>query len=291
MASKYATFLKKTQAKEVIESRLPEGSPGVGDEDGKDLIYPQDLFDSTSNSNPPFVIFAFKDPIEKGLVKDYIVTYMPANLAVSYGAEWETEIFVTQRTKAMVSTSKSIIGEGVEKTTAKGTTGFIDSVVSGTLEAAAIIGDGTTVGREAQKHLGKTVNPHQALFFRNVNFREFKFDFRFMASSKAEAEVIREIIQKFKHAMHPGEVPGKTLLWSYPDNFEIFLFTPKGENAFGEDTMFKINTSVLESMEVNYAGSGVPAFFAETGHPVDIEMSLKFKEMEVLTKQKVEKGF
>ena len=44
-------------------------------------------------------------------------------------------------------------------------------------------------------------------------------------------------------------------------------------------------------MDVNYAGSGVPAFFSATGHPVDITVSLKFKELQVLTKEKIDKGF
>ena len=51
--------------------------------------------------------------------------------------------------------------------------------------------------------------------------------------------------------------------------------------------MFNIATSVMTNMSVDYNGSGYPVFFKNTGAPVQINMSLSFKELEVLTRERV----
>ena len=95
--------------------------------------------------------------------------------------------------------------------------------------------------------------------------------------------------------MHPGidaETPGK--YWVYPDSFDIRLSTDSlfaVPNDPSKGYLFQIDNAVLERMSVDYAGSGIPSFFGETGAPVDIRMTLEFKELNILTRKKVIQGF
>ena len=51
----------------------------------------------------------------------------------------------------------------------------------------------------------------------------------------------------------------------------------------------KISTCVLESVDVAYGGDRYIAY--EDGVPQVTTLSLKFKEMEIITKSRIEEGF
>jgi len=110
---------------------------------------------------------------------------------------------------------------------------------------------------EAEFRSKGILDPQAALLFKGVEFREFQFDFQLLARTKEESENIRKIIKTFKWAMHPAKGGGVT--WQYPCFFEIYLLTPTRKY------MFNIMNSALIRMDVDYGGSGIPAFFTKTG--------------------------
>lgn len=134
---------------------------------------------------------------------------------------------------------------------------------------------------------GKVVNPHMANLFKGVDFRQFQFDFDMVPKNKTESDNINQIIRQFKFHMHPSlpKEVSNTRYFIYPSNFVIGLFSPK------QDYMFKISTCVLTKMDVDYGGTGSPAFFKETGAPVAIKMTLHFKEIEYLTQERINEGY
>jgi hypothetical protein len=86
--------------------------------------------------------------------------------------------------------------------------------------------------------------------------------------------------------MHPEEVEKtESLVLNYPNTFDIFLLTPSSEY------LFNIQRSVLVDMSVDYNGSGVASFFKGTGAPVDVRLTLQFKETELLTKSRIISGY
>ena len=106
-----------------------------------------------------------------------------------------------------------------------------------------------------------------------------------MPKSAEEAQKVRDIIKMFKFHMHPELVGGLGLMFLYPSEFEI-KYMYRGE----ENTYFnKISTCVLEDMNVEYGGDIFASF--EDGQPVEVNMSLRFKELEVLTKERIAEGF
>jgi len=58
-----------------------------------------------------------------------------------------------------------------------------------------------------------------------------------------------------------------------------------GPNPF----LNKISTCALENMEVSYGADRFVAY--ERGVPQTTKISLKFKEMEIITKTQIEQGF
>jgi hypothetical protein len=78
---------------------------------------------------------------------------------------------------------------------------------------------------------------------------------------------------------YEGETIGRTLI--YPSTFDI-------EYSPGEK-LHRISTCALESVEVQYGGDR-PQFF-EDGHAVETQLTLQFKELELITKEKIAEGY
>lgn len=56
------------------------------------------------------------------------------------------------------------------------------------------------------------------------------------------------------------------------------------------DKLPKINRCVLESIDVNYNGSGKYITY-EDGQPIDIEVRLQFRETDIMTRAEIEAGY
>lgn len=132
---------------------------------------------------------------------------------------------------------------------------------------------------------GMSLNPFREQVFQNVETRSFNFDYKFLPRSAAEAATAQEIIKQFKFHMHP-ELSEGGLFYIYPSTFDIQYFFRGREN----ENINKISECVLTSMKVDYGPSGQMASFAD-GHPTEITMSLQFVELEVLTKERIDKGY
>tara|TARA_Y100000004_G_C8610011_1_gene284274 strand:- start:152 stop:499 length:348 start_codon:yes stop_codon:yes gene_type:complete len=111
--------------------------------------------------------------------------------------------------------------------------------------------------------------------------------------SEQEAEEIRNIVTAFKMNMLPEGMEsgdgftGKNL--KIPNTFDIKYMFVGRENQY----LNKISTCVLESMNVTYGGDRFKTFDGneDGAPPVETTMTLNFKEMELITKQRAEEGF
>ena len=143
---------------------------------------------------------------------------------------------------------------------------------------------------------GAALNPQVELFFNGTSRREFQFDFRFNSRSKSETSQIQQIIKAFR--MHsapsiPGAAQGSdsssfgARYFALPSQFNIkFMFRNNGL-AEENENIAKIGTCVLERVDVNYVGSGKFMTF-EDGQPVDIEVRLSFREIDVISREDID---
>jgi hypothetical protein len=122
---------------------------------------------------------------------------------------------------------------------------------------------------------GTTPNPHVAVTFNNVKLRSFTYTWKFSPNRKEESARLQEIIQK----LHQRVLPKKqgNLLLEYPNQCQLQFFP----NQLND--LFQFKPCVVDSINVNYAPSGTPSFFADSKLPTEIELSMTFHEIQIRT--------
>jgi len=133
------------------------------------------------------------------------------------------------------------------------------------------------------KITGLAPNPRKEQIFKYVNFRNFTFDYQFYPRDAQEAENVLNIIYQFKYHMHPEFKDANNFLYIYPSEFDIFYYNNGQENL----NVNRHTSCVLTDMVVNYSPNGQFAAF-ENGMPTQINVTLTFKELATLTKEKIQ---
>jgi len=154
---------------------------------------------------------------------------------------------------------------------------------SGTGVAKALETAGAT-GAVAAKAIasGETTNNRTEMKFEGIDRRSFQFSFRLLPRSSKEAQAIQEIVTLFRYHSMPGftdDMLGRTL--KAPSTFDI--------QYYPQEHLHRIGTSALEAVDVKYGGDR-PQFFKDN-QPVETELTLTFKELDIVTREKVARGF
>jgi len=131
---------------------------------------------------------------------------------------------------------------------------------------------------------GTSLNPFKETVFESVDFRSFVFKYKFYPKNKKESADVFRIIETFKFHMHP-EMSDGNLFFIYPSEFNITYYFGQQRNSY----FHKFTTCVLESMDVSYGGEQFSSF--RNGEPTEINVSLTFRELEVLTKSMINQGY
>ena len=132
------------------------------------------------------------------------------------------------------------------------------------------------------------------LAFKGINKRAFQYTFKMLPKSSQEAEEIRKIVKAFKIAMTPefvdetaGDIGRQMVV---PDTFNIQYMYRTKENEY----LHKIEECVLETMSVQYGGDRYKTHTErgdEGAPPVETTITLNFKELNMITREKVKMGF
>ena len=103
-------------------------------------------------------------------------------------------------------------------------------------------------------------------------------------------EDIKKIINLFRFHMLPELRGNAARFLTIPSEFDIHYMFMGEDGAATENTYYhKISTCVLQSLSVDYTPNGVKSF--SNGAPTQINLSLSFKETEMMTKEMVNEGF
>ena len=111
-----------------------------------------------------------------------------------------------------------------------------------------------------------------------------------MPRSQAEADQIQEIIYAFKFNMLPefvGDTKGRKL--RVPNTFDIQYMYQNAENSY----LNKVSTCYLESMNVAYGGDRYRTFEPneEGAPPVETNIQANFREIELITRERIAEGY
>ena len=140
---------------------------------------------------------------------------------------------------------------------------------------------------------GKVFNNRMEMLFEGVDRRTFNYTFRMMPKSEAEADAVDEIVRMFRFYMAPsfdGDIgTSRTMIPPATFDIEYRMVNGNRENAY----LNKISTCVLMSCNVKFGGERV-GFFRPNDKgapPVETEIALQFKELEILTRERLGAGY
>jgi hypothetical protein len=213
-------------------------------------------------------------------LKTAIALHIPNNLSINYSVAWSEE------DTAGLAMGVAAAREGWE--IAKAITGKgNNSDVTGT-GAAILTNLALTKGPNASGNsvaTGLAANPKKEQVFKGVNFRTFTFDYKFFPRNSQESRDVMNIIKTFKYHMHPEFKDNNNFVYIYPSEFDIFYYNDGQENL----NLHRHTSCVLTDMSVNYAPNGSFSTYYD-GMPTQIDITLSFRELALLTKEKVKDG-
>jgi hypothetical protein len=132
---------------------------------------------------------------------------------------------------------------------------------------------------------GYAFNPNLQLLFDGINFRDYQMAFTFTPYSKQEAQTVAKIIEMFKKHSAPRLGTAGGMFFIPPSIFEPKFYFNGRENR----KINRIAKSVITSVDVNYAPNGFSTY--DDGAPVQTQLTINFKEIELITRDKIEQGY
>lgn len=134
------------------------------------------------------------------------------------------------------------------------------------------------------------INPNIRTLFRGVGLREFTFQFKMIARSRFEAEVIRQIVQHFREEMYPGtfdidELGGADIGFKFPNVFQIQF----NYNGAPNRNIPKIEKCYLRNVSTSINPTG--GAFRRDGQPNEVDLTLSFVEYKTLNKKDIRAGY
>jgi hypothetical protein len=207
-------------------------------------------------------------------LKTAIALHIPNNLSINYSVTWNEE---DTGAIAMAAAGGSEIMKALSS-------GGKNSDVTGT-GAAILANIALSKGPNQAANsaaTGLAANPKKEQVFKGVNFRTFSFDYKFFPRNSVEARNVLNIIQQFKYHMHPEFKDNNNFVYIYPSEFDIFYYNDGQENL----NLHRHTSCVLTDMAINYTPNGMFSTFPD-GMPTQIDVTLNFRELALLTKDKV----
>lgn len=150
------------------------------------------------------------------------------------------------------------------------------------LNIASSIG---SIIKSGSQILGAPINPRVEVLFSTRPQRQWVFEVFMIPRSESEAEAVKQIIQTIRFYAAP-EITTSGFFFVPPAEFDITFFFNGKENQ----NLPRINTCVLERIDVDYAPETTYSTF-RNGQPIAVRMSLAFREVEILHKERVFQGF
>jgi hypothetical protein len=179
---------------------------------------------------------------------------------------------------------------------ARGPGGFmaetLATLIGGAGKELGIVGEG--IENVLLQSYGIAQNPQIEVLFETIDNRSFEFNFAFHPRNEKEAEEVIKIIRMFRYHAAPELAQGTGGRYFIPPSeFDIeYRFKPgKNENDIENESLHKFASCVLEAIDVNYVGQSGQFVTFKDGKPVNIEMRLRFKEVEIIHKGLVEAGY
>ena len=216
-------------------------------------------------------------------LKTAIALHTPNQLQIRYGMQWSEE---DTSALAMGSQAIGIAGDIIKALS----NGNKNSDLQSAGPAAAAIATNLALTKApgaagVSAATGLAANPKKEQLFKGVDYRTFTFEYQFFPRDSTEAQNVLRIIKEFKYHMHPEFKDASNFVYMYPSEFDIFYYANGRENL----NLHRHTSCVLTDLNINYTPNGSFTSF-DDGMPTQINVSMGFKELSLLTKDKIKDG-
>lgn len=230
-------------------------------------------------------------------LKHAIALHMPNQLDIRYGAQYKNDnaapfLAYTKLLGTGYNTAKTIVDKikNEDATFKDVATNIGEGVKSmknvGMAAALQLMPGGDTISASTQL----APNPKLQTVFEGVDPRTFSFGYSFFARSDAELDNIEFIIKLLRGYMLPeykDDADGQ-FLFIYPATFDIEYYVGAEQNKH----IHKHTSCVLTNVAVDYTPNGSYAYFNKNGAPIQINVRMDFRELEIITRKDVlEEGY
>ena len=149
------------------------------------------------------------------------------------------------------------------------------------LGATALGAGANTLVQEASKTWQTAINPREFLLFKAPSMRAFSLSFRFIPESQKESETVEKIIKWFRMGMYP-DITDAGFAYTFPDAFSLQIKNVEGIPALPE--------MYLESANTTFNPNSM-SYYKHGNRPVEVLLSLSFKEIQPLHRRLIDEGF
>lgn len=256
------------------------------------IMYPKTLSDL--DLNPAVIQFQFynRTDIKTSVNLECIQLTMPNEAVHPSTVSWDHASFnMIQQTalNAIKSGEQGLVQmnnvEGWERIAAFGANNILQKYAS---SATAAVNDLASVASRQIK------NPYLTMMLKGVDFRSFKFQFKFTPFSPDDTQTIDQIVKLFRKRSLPGDqssdggidqlsdVGDTSPYLKYPAEVDIKYLWRGKENTY----LHRFKRSVIDSVNVNYTGQGVFSTMRD-GMPSSIVMDVTFVETQIVTAENI----
>jgi hypothetical protein len=220
-------------------------------------------------------------------IAESIAIFMPSPVIFTNENRYE-EISLTALAGEVGKLGTSFVGAALAQAA---TTRVANALRAGALTRGIFDALGNPVVQQAASLGGYPINPKVEVLFSATPQRQFTMEWLMAPKNERESDTIKNIIQTLRfHAApemsHIGVNDIGIPSFIPPAEFDITFYNKGKENT----NIPRINTCVLERIEVQYDPSGVYSTF-RNGHPVGVRLGLAFRETEIIHKQRILQGF
>lgn len=143
-----------------------------------------------------------------------------------------------------------------------------------------------------QSMSGISINPMRANVYKSPKFREFQLEYNLVAKNQTESNRIKSIEKVLRYYASPRHTSTSGGFLQAPSIFQVSHWSSNGDDDYNQNNYLpKYLPSALVAINVDYNSTGDNYLHETTFAPIDVKITLAFKELEYDTKFRQEKRF
>lgn len=205
---------------------------------------------------------------EPGALIDTIFIYQSEDVRLLNTIDWERDYFAN-------------IAKGIKDSLSAATGAKASAGMNKLMQAK------DALSKSASYATGQVLSKHPIMLFKEIGLRLFEFTFMMTSTSAAESQAIKNVVKTLRKYSHPANSTfGGGVVLDYPAEFMLKYLWMGAENPY----LPKFKKSVITAIDADFAASGSYSMHRD-GSPTVTKLTVRFTEVEALTRDDIESGY